>query len=193
MAKAPNPPRIQPMQARTPAVAALIAQRVEDRRPKSAPEHANQGNLRDTDCTAPNCDRKAYAGGFCNAHYLRSRNGGDMSSPVRRLRKAGARCETCEDPVGAKGAWGLCRRHYRRERAKVIKLAIIEAMGGLCDDCGGSFHHAAFDFHHLGDKEDSVSAMVSNSSFDAIAAEAAKCELLCANCHRIRHAKEERD
>lgn len=162
---------------------------------KPAPSAADgcKTNLRADQCSIAGCVHQARAKGLCNAHYLRARSGAAMDAPVRRLRSTGAECQDCSSPVGPKGAWGRCGKHYRRERSKVIKLALIEAMGGLCADCGGSFHHAAFDFHHLGDKDGSVSGLMNTSSLDQVAAEAAKCELLCANCHRIRHANEDRD
>ena len=36
------------------------------------------------------------------------------------------------------------------------------------------------------DKSDSVSQLMTKGSFDAFVAEIAKCEVVCANCHRIR-------
>lgn len=36
-------------------------------------------------CTHRGCDRPYAAGGYCNAHYLRSRNGADMDAPIRKL------------------------------------------------------------------------------------------------------------
>ena len=161
------------------------------KRPPAAPEHGHNGNLRAYECGVEGCDRNAYASGLCNAHYIRRRTGADMSAPIRRVRKASASCETCGERITDKGAWGLCKKHYRRARAATIKQALVEAFGGLCADCGSSFHYAAFDFHHVTEKDAAISAMAQASSLDAIAAEAAKCELLCANCHRVRHATSE--
>lgn len=46
-------------------------------------------------------------------------------------------------------------------------------------------------FHHLGNKKASVSALVAGgASWARIEAEIAKCEVLCANCHRLRTARE---
>jgi hypothetical protein len=49
-------------------------------------------------------------------------------------------------------------------------------------------HLGAMDFHHTGNKGGSISILLQNASVKQIAAEASGCELLCANCHRIRHA-----
>lgn len=57
-----------------------------------------------------------------------------------------------------------------------------------CSDCGKSFHPVAMDFDHvLGEKRYEVASMISaGCSLEALKAEIAKCELVCACCHRIR-------
>ena len=45
-----------------------------------------------------------------------------------------------------------------------------------------------FDHRDGNDKIDSVSNLIRNSSWDRIAAELAKCDVLCANCHRRKSA-----
>lgn len=56
-----------------------------------------------------------------------------------------------------------------------------------CVDCGGKFHPAAMDFDHCGVKKlGGVARLVVSASFDRIKAEIDKCELVCANCHRVR-------
>jgi hypothetical protein len=42
------------------------------------------------------------------------------------------------------------------------------------------------DFDHLHSKFKSISRLVSNGMSSALEAEIAKCEVVCANCHRIR-------
>lgn len=60
-----------------------------------------------------------------------------------------------------------------------------------CMDCGGTFPTECMDLDHVqGDKVDSVSRLISLSRpMEEIQAEVAKCELVCANCHRIRTRK----
>jgi hypothetical protein len=61
-----------------------------------------------------------------------------------------------------------------------------EQKAGPCHDCGGKFPPCVMDFDHVrGVKHRSVSLMRLNA-FAAILAEIAKCDLVCANCHRIR-------
>lgn len=63
-----------------------------------------------------------------------------------------------------------------------------------CTDCGYADHPRALDFDHIGtDKLGDVGRMVHNRIARAvILAEMAKCEVVCANCHRIRTWKRER-
>ena len=56
-------------------------------------------------------------------------------------------------------------------------------------DCGYSGNPAAFDFHHTDPTtKDYDWNRLRLKSWEAIIGELAKCVLLCANCHRIRHA-----
>lgn len=57
-------------------------------------------------------------------------------------------------------------------------------------DCGGSFHPEAMDYDHRDPKtkRGSVKDMVKHSP-SALMAEIAKCDLVCANCHRVRTAR----
>lgn len=55
-----------------------------------------------------------------------------------------------------------------------------------CPDCGKSFPASAMDFDHVrGVKIANVSEML-DATLSEIFAEVAKCELVCATCHRIR-------
>lgn len=58
-----------------------------------------------------------------------------------------------------------------------------------CLDCGER-HPACLDFHHRDQATKTMSVSEccrSNLTLDKILAEIAKCDLLCANCHRKRH------
>lgn len=78
---------------------------------------------------------------------------------------------------------------------KEMKHLAVLFLGGLCKDCG-LFHPEfpeIFDFHHMDPaiKDDKVSSLIARGrKWEVILAELLKCVLLCANCHRIRHAKE---
>lgn len=56
-------------------------------------------------------------------------------------------------------------------------------------DCGGTFPPECMDFDHVrGVKEFAVSKSRFNT-MKRVLAEIAKCDLVCANCHRIRTSK----
>ena len=56
-----------------------------------------------------------------------------------------------------------------------------------CMDCGNKFPVYVMDFDHVrGTKLGSVSEMCNNRPVASILAEIEKCDLVCANCHRIR-------
>jgi len=69
-------------------------------------------------------------------------------------------------------------------RQKVLLDAIKIASG--CVDCGYKDNPLALDFDHLTDKKFQVSHKRGRASDKTLLAEVAKCEVRCANCHRIR-------
>ena len=80
---------------------------------------------------------------------------------------------------------------YRRTKAQRLKLKrkLVDMLGGKCVDCGYSSHLAALDFDHKEPKYKykAISAMMSQGYSDnEVIMEMHKCELRCANCHRIK-------
>lgn len=76
------------------------------------------------------------------------------------------------------------QRKRRRQRAAAIIRAFKDKP---CADCGGRFHHAAMDCDHVrGIKLHDVWRLSMSGSLRSIDAELKKCEVVCANCHRIR-------
>lgn len=71
-------------------------------------------------------------------------------------------------------------RHRRR-----LKETLVAEAGGRCMICGYDRSLAALEFHHLDplEKRLGISANGLTLSLDAVRAEAAKCVLLCSNCH----------
>src|SRR5215471_11078564 len=86
--------------------------------------------------------------------------------------------------------------HIQRlaERRTTYKRRAVEYLGGQCVDCGLRTTVAAvYDFHHLSsaEKDASIARMLNvTKRWAKIQEELDKCVLLCANCHRIRHAAE---
>ena len=56
-----------------------------------------------------------------------------------------------------------------------------------CSDCGIYYAYYVMDFDHQRDKEFLISRSVTDGkTLDAVKEEIDKCEIVCANCHRIR-------
>ena len=139
-------------------------------------------------CSVDNCPHDAIAKGWCNAHYLRAKSGKDMAAPLRAYSDEKG-CVDCGEKLNGRGGWLRCANHFKLARQQTIKDALVDAMGGCCQKCGGVFPSAVFDFHHVGEKEADPSHLISNASVERIAQEIERCTLLCANCHRIEHAR----
>ena len=90
---------------------------------------------------------------------------------------------------------GRDRTEYYRQRQdkrRVEAKALIRELKDVpCSDCGQRFDPVCMDFHHERDKEALISRLVSRGrTTEAILREVAKCVVLCANCHRLRHKSE---
>lgn len=81
------------------------------------------------------------------------------------------------------------RERDRNHKRKVVaeKILFINAHKARpCIDCGHEFPPCAMDFDHVrGIKRRNVALMKTNS-YQTISEEIAKCDLVCANCHRVR-------
>lgn len=63
---------------------------------------------------------------------------------------------------------------------------IDEVKNQPCEDCGGSFPPCAMDFDHVrGEKRFQIGGNTFKN-WDQLLGEIAKCDVVCANCHRIR-------
>jgi hypothetical protein len=76
----------------------------------------------------------------------------------------------------------------QREKKRHRKLEAIKYLGGVCSDCHGTFHPSIYEFHHRDPSEkDRDPSKLLQLKWERIVAELDKCDLLCANCHRLRH------
>lgn len=68
---------------------------------------------------------------------------------------------------------------------------IAEIKDVPCVDCGHRFHHCAMDFDHVrGVKSFNIAQQLNHRTLDEIIEEiVSKCEVVCANCHRVREWK----
>jgi hypothetical protein len=85
---------------------------------------------------------------------------------------------------------GGCKK-CQAQKAAIFKKNVVDYKGGRCRDCDGVFIAAVYEFHHLdpSQKDFMISDAMARTSA-RLYAELDKCVLLCANCHRIRHASE---
>lgn len=67
---------------------------------------------------------------------------------------------------------------------------LLRIHGGCCVRCGYNRCTAALEFHHRepAEKKFNVNTMTVCKAWKSVLAEAEKCDLLCANCHREVHA-----
>lgn len=76
------------------------------------------------------------------------------------------------------------------ERRAEMRELVDQQKDQPCIDCGKKWPPVAMDFDHVrGDKIMDVARMVGSAyRWELIAAEIAKCEVVCACCHRLRTA-----
>lgn len=78
----------------------------------------------------------------------------------------------------------------RRSLADAERRLLVQLFKSTepCTDCGQYYHYSCMDFDHIrGNKINQVSQMIrGNLHFSFIEEEISKCELVCANCHRLR-------
>lgn len=104
-------------------------------------------------------------------------------------------CRSCTRERISK--WYSDNRKARQEDANLRnyerKRKIVEHFGNKCADCNTTYPQCVYQFHHLDPKGKDVNpsyAMTKRPS--EMWKELAKCVMLCANCHMIRHhGKEE--
>lgn len=78
-----------------------------------------------------------------------------------------------------------CASEAVSRRRRRVKQTLVEEAGGRCTLCGYSRYVGALEFHHRdpSTKEFSLAHQGVTRSLAKARAEAAKCVLLCANCH----------
>lgn len=88
--------------------------------------------------------------------------------------------------------WYTLNRDYYLRKNKLQKLNTKKFIRRVkkkvgCQNCGYKLHAEALDFDHLGEKEINIAcAPTQGWSIKRLKAEMRKCQILCANCHRIK-------
>jgi hypothetical protein len=110
---------------------------------------------------------------------------GNKALILKELEKCELVCANCH------------RSRTLRQRGRTknkARLRFLDKMAQIkkapCVDCGGYFPAEAMDFDHVfGTKVSNVSSL-RTGSWDRVVKEIEKCDLVCANCHRIRTTKQ---
>lgn len=90
---------------------------------------------------------------------------------------------------------GKCQTESVTKRRREIKVLAVNYKGGNCNECGYSRSIAALEFHHRdpAEKDFAIGGKGLTRSFESLKVELDKCDLLCANCHREEHARQDSD
>jgi hypothetical protein len=102
-------------------------------------------------------------------------------------------CKRCGEPCGSKRrvthTQDLCKRCATVTSRNTKKEVLVAELGGKCTICGYCKCIHALTFHHVDPETKSFSiANQALSKIDKLRVEAAKCVLLCSNCHHELHA-----
>lgn len=109
------------------------------------------------------------------------------------------RCRGCVSSYNSRwyaknSATHQARGKLARQRRYAINAAVIaEAKAVPCVDCGGRFELEQMDFDHVtGTKRFNIGQARQQVSVETLRAEIAKCDVVCAACHRVRTARRAR-
>lgn len=86
------------------------------------------------------------------------------------------------------GFHNLCRSCVKKNKNALTKFKCAVYLGGCCKKCGWKECLLGLEFHHRDDKEKSFTINENYTlSWSRLKEELDKCDLLCANCHRLAH------
>jgi hypothetical protein len=107
---------------------------------------------------------------------------------ARAVQRARKRRRFRTDAIFAAKQSAEANLRRKTQRAEIDKLKTPP-----CLDCKKNFPSECMDFDHRGEapKVGTISQLIGHS-FDKILSEIAKCDLICANCHRMRTRKRQR-
>ena len=113
----------------------------------------------------------------------------------RRIGQRDTYCRACRRAYG-KEHYAANRQRYIDQAAARKDILARERVGFLleyfkehpCTDCGEA-DPIVLEFDHLGDKQFTIGATLLSRKWQTILDEIAKCEVVCANCHRRTTAK----
>lgn len=79
-----------------------------------------------------------------------------------------------------------CNQKLNRLR---YRIALVKYKGVKCEVCGYEGNISVMEFHHTNSNEKEFGLGDGIKSWESMKKEVDKCELLCSNCHRIKHSE----
>lgn len=81
----------------------------------------------------------------------------------------------------------LAMARWRKRNPVSVGMDIIkQAKDVPCADCGKRYPHYVMDFDHVREGKLANVSNLAKGNVDTLLAEIAKCDVVCANCHRER-------
>lgn len=116
-----------------------------------------------------------------------------FSKNSKRKDKHAAYCKPCQYACQAVWYKHNKERHLKNvnKRSKAYRQEVLQWYKDLkkapCTDCRKSYHSSLMEYDHVDTKRDKISEMVNGKcSKEVILSEIARCELVCAMCHKVR-------
>jgi hypothetical protein len=125
-----------------------------------------------------NCSLEKFVGDF-------NRKGGGRQSKCKSCQRAYHRLYYQQH----KSCFIAKNRRNKNRQRKRLRNILLEVKKQPCQDCGGTFHPWVMELDHREGtkKEAAVANLVSKGCTDArLLEEIEKCDVVCANCHRMR-------
>jgi hypothetical protein len=141
-------------------------------------------------CSVEGCGQPHSSKGYCGRHAKQMKDWGHIltDEEIAQHRHEGG---LKSKQPGRRSEYRDKYRHIQQE----LKQRAIEYLGCICKRCGlkDPMALSVYDFHHrdMSLKEANVGNMIRKMlSWEEIKVELDKCDLVCANCHRIIHSVE---
>ena len=123
--------------------------------------------------------------GLETIHATNRRGDGDIGAEVVRICAKHGRTVFTRCGTGDSYRCLICRKQRVIDRRRKVKEILVQEAGGGCAICGYDRYAGALQFHHLdpATKAFGLGLRGIARSLERCREEAAKCMLLCANCH----------
>lgn len=97
----------------------------------------------------------------------------------------GPMCKPCKAVYDRK--YNTRRLETNKQKKALLKLVVLAFKDRPCADCGIEYPPCILDFDHVsGTKEFDIGFKYHSVAIDRLLDEIMKCEVVCANCHRMR-------